>query len=158
MAKTKICRVPSSLGSVTNATAETTLGSVVCKANSIKYDHKVRIQAIAKTPSTNSTDTFALRLKLGSTTLATVTAFDAADNDVCFITFEGFLNANGELLHGIAFDGRTGQALANPEPVADQAFNTDADNTFSVTGQWSVASASNNAVLKHFVLELEPVD
>jgi hypothetical protein len=158
MAKTKSIKAPSSFGSVTNTTDETTLGSVSLPAYSVKTDYKVRCFAVCETTSTNSTDTFALKLKLGSTALSTVTAFDAADGDVCFITFEGLIDVSAETLNGVALDGRTGQALANPEPVADLAFDTDAAQTISVTGTWSVASASNNAVLKAFTVELEPVD
>lgn len=158
MAKPSIIRVPSALASVTNSTAETTLGTVTLPAYSVKYPHRIKVQAICKTPDTDSTDTFALKLKLGSTVLSTVTAFDAADNDVCFITFEGLINSSAELLHGVAFDGRTGQALANPEPSADVAFDTDADAVFTVTGQWSVASADNVATLKVFAVELQPLD
>jgi hypothetical protein len=158
MAKPSIIRVPSALASVTNSTAETTLGTVTLPAFSVKYPHRIKVQAICKTPDTDSTDTFALKLKLGSTVLSTVTAFDAADNDVCFITFEGQIDSANELLHGVAFDGRTGQALANPEPSADVAFDTDTDKVFTVTGQWSVASADNVATLKVFAVELQPLD
>lgn len=159
MAKPSIIRVPTAaLASVTNSTAETTLGTVTLPAFSVKYPHRIKVQAVCKTPNTNSSDTFALKLKLGSTVLSTVSAFDAADNDVCFITFEGQIDSAGELLHGVAFDGRTGQALANPEPAADVAFDTDTDKVFTVTGQWSVANAGNTATLKVFAVELQPLD
>ena len=158
MAKPSIIRVPTALASVTNSTAETTLGTVTLTAKSVKYPHLIRVQAVCKTPATNSTDTFALKLKLGSTVLSTVTAFDAADDNVCFILAEGLINSATELFHGVATDGRTGQALANPEPFADVAFDTDADAVFTVTGQWSVASTSNVATLKAFVVELQPLD
>jgi len=159
MAKPSIIRVPTAaLASVTNSTAETTLGTVTLPAYSVKYPHRIRIQAVCKTPETDSTDTFALKLKLGSTVLSTVVAFDAANNDVCFITFEGQIDSVAEVLHGVAFDGRTGAAVANPEPVADIAFDCDAAQVLTVTGQWSVAAAANVATLKVFAVELQPVD
>jgi len=157
MAKSTNVRVPASLGSVTNATAETTLGTVTLNAHSVKVDQKFSALVIVETPSTNSTDTLAVKLKLGSTVLSTVTAFDAADNDVCFIKLEGYIDAYGELLHCVAFDGRTGQAFANPEPLADVAFDTQTDKVLTVTGTWSVASASNVATLKVFTIETTPV-
>jgi len=158
MAKPTIIKVPASFGTVTNSTAETTLGTVTLPAFSVKSRYRINAFALAKTTATNSSDTFALKLKQGSTVLSTVTAFDAANNDVCFIEFKGSIDADNELLHGVAFDGRTGAALANPEPSADVAFNTDAAVVYTVTGTWSVASADNVAVLKDFYIELQPVD
>jgi hypothetical protein len=158
MAKPTIIKVPASFGTVTNSTAETVLGTVTLPAFSVKSRYRVNAFALAKTTATNSSDTFALKLKQGSTVLSTVTAFDAANNDVCFIEFKGSIDADNELLHGVAFDGRTGAALANPEPSADVAFNTDAAVVYTVTGTWSVASADNVAVLKDFYIELQPVD
>ena len=158
MAKPSIIRVPTALFSVTNSTAETTLGTVTLPAFSVKYPHRIKVQAICETPETNSTDTFAMSLKLGSTVLSTVTAFDAADNDVCFIQFEGQIDSANELLHGVASDGRNGAAPANPEPSVDVAFDTDTDKVFTVTGTWSVASADNVATLKVFAVELQPLD
>jgi hypothetical protein len=99
-----------------------------------------------------------LKLKQGSTALGTVTAFDAANDDECFIEFKGSIDADGEKLHGVAYDGRKGQAFANPEITSDLAFDTDAAVVYTVTGQWSVANAGNVAVLKDFYLELQPVD
>jgi hypothetical protein len=158
MAKPTIIKVPASFGTVTNSTAETVLGTVTLPAFSVKSRYRINAFALAVTTATNSTDTFALKLKQGSTVLSTVTAFDATDDDVCFIEFKGSIDADNELLHGVAFDGRTGAALANPEPSADVAFNTDAAVVYTVTGTWSVASADNIAVLKDFYLELQPVD
>jgi hypothetical protein len=158
MAKPSNIKVPSSYTAVSNTVTETTMASVALPAYSVKTNHVVRIRALVEIPDSNSSDTFALKLKLGSTVLSTVTAFDATDDDVCFIHFDGYIDASGELLHGVAFDGRTGQALANPEPSADVAFDTDTAKTFSITGTWSVASADNNAVAKLFTVELQPVD
>lgn len=157
MAKSTNVRVPASLGSVTNATAETTLGTVTLNAHSVKSDQKFRAQCVVVATATNSTDTLAVKFKLGSTALSTVAAFDAADNDVAFINVEGYIDASGELLHCVAFDGRTGQALANPEPSFDVAFDVQTDKVFTVTGTWSVASAANVAELRVFTLETTPV-
>jgi hypothetical protein len=158
MAKPTIIKVPASFGTVTNSTSEVVLGTVTLPAFSVKKRHRINAFALAKTTATNSTDTFALKLKQGSTILSTVTAFDAADNDECFIDFKGSIDASGEKLHGVAYDGRKGQAFANPEITSDLAFDTDANVVYTVTGQWSVANAGNIAVLKDFFLELQPVD
>jgi hypothetical protein len=157
MAKSTNVRVPSSYGTVTDTITETTLGTVTLSANSVKVDQKVRIECLVKATSTNSTDTLAVKLKLGSTVLSTVAAADVANDDSEFILFTGFIDATNELLHGVALDGRTGAALANPEPSADVAFDCQADKVFTVTGTWSVAHADNIAILKAFTVETTPI-
>lgn len=158
MAKPSNIKVPSSYTAVSNTTNETTMASVSFPAYVFKSDHVIRVKALVETPSTNSTDTLELKLKLGSTVIGTLSAFDAANDNVGFILFDGYINASAELLHGVAFDGRTGQALANPEPSADVAFDTDTAKVFSLTGTWSVANSGNNAVCKFFIVETQPVD
>lgn len=142
---------------VTNATAETTMASYVIPARTVSKRCGVRFRVMAETPSTNSTDTFALKLKLGSTALGTVAAFDAADADCAGILFEGVFDVSAGKLHGQAFNGRTGQA-ATLAFTADLTADFFSDLTVSVTGQWSVASADNVADLKVFNIEIFPED
>lgn len=157
MAKSTNVRVPATYGTVTNTIVETTLGTVTLSANSVKVDQKIRIECLVKCTATNDDDTFSIKLKLGSTVLSTVAAADVANNDCEFVIFTGFIDADAELLHGVALDGRTGAALANPEPSADVAFDVQTDKVFTVTGTWSVADAGNSAILKTFTVETNPV-
>ena len=157
MAKPASIKVAPSYTTVTNTTDETTMATITVPAYNVKTDYRIEALCLVETPSTNSTDTFALKLKLGSTVLDTVAAFDAADDDVCWIRLEGYIDSSAELLHFVALDGRTGQA-ADVEETADVAFDTDTDKVFTVTGTWSVAAAANQAVCKFFTIKLEPVD
>ena len=157
MAKPTIIKSATPLVTVTNTIVETTLGTVTVPAFNLKTDYVITMSVALKTPTTNSTDELTLRLKIGSTVLATVGPFDAANNDVAWIRLNGFVNASTRLLHYIAEDGRTGTA-ADVEEVTDVTWNVNADVVITATAQWSVASASNIAVAKYFTLELQPVD
>ena len=157
MAKPTNIKTASDLVTVTNTVAETNLCSITLPAFSVRMDYLFKCKVLVKTPSTNSTDTLALKLKLGSTVLATVAAFDAADDDVCWVELSGFVDSTNKTVHFVALDGRTGQA-ADVEESADVAFDVNTDLVFSATATWSVASASNQAVPKFMSLELQPVD
>lgn len=143
---------------VTNATAETTMYSLALEPKQIDKRHGFRLSALVKIPSQNSTDTFALKAKVGATALATVAAFDAADNDCCFVEVTGTFDPRAALLHAVGVSGRTGQSLAVPTLTADLATAFSAAVTLSITGQWSVAHADNVAILKHVSLEWFPED
>lgn len=142
---------------VTNATAEITMAQLVLRPGNIDKRHIIRVRAVCRLPETNSTDTFAFRLRLGTTVLSQVTAFDATNNDICTVTFEGAIDPYDAEIHGFGLSARTGQA-----PVylgtADLAFNPAVAQTISVTGQWSVANTGNIADLKVFNIELLPED
>jgi hypothetical protein len=157
LAKTKTIKSATNLATVTNTVTETTLGSVTIPAYNVKMNHLLKVKVMVKTPSTNSTDTLAVKLKVGSTVLATVAAFDAANDDVCWVELSGYVDSVTKELHYVSQDGRTGQA-ADVEEVADVAFDVDADLVISATATWSVASASNQAVPKFLSVELEPCD
>jgi len=157
MAKPSNIRSATDLATVTNTDAETTLASVVIPAFNIKMDHVIDIALAVKTPSTDSSDTLTVKLKLGSVVLATVAAFDAANANVCWIRLKGFIDASTSLLHFIAEDGRTG-AAADVEETTDVAFDCNAALTLSATATWSVAAAANQAVPKYFTVTLQPVD
>jgi hypothetical protein len=157
MAKPASIKVAPSYTTVTNTTDETTMATITVPAYNVKTDYRIEAHCQVEIPSSDSTDTFALKLKLGSTALGTVTAFDATNDDVCWVKLEGYIDSSAELLHFLALDGRTGQA-ADVEETVDVAFDTDTDKVFTVTGTWSVAAAANQAVCKFFIIKLEPVD
>jgi|GEM_PF-2395731 len=157
MAKPTIIKSATPLTTVTNTVAETALGTITVPAFNLKTDYVIKMSVAVKTPTTNSSDTLAVKLKIGSTVLATVAAFDAADNHVCWIRLNGLVNASTRLIHYIAEDGRTGTA-ADVEEATDVAWDVNADVVITATAQWSVASADNIAVAKYLTLELQPVD
>ena len=143
---------------VTNTTTETALKSFTLPARTVQVRSGIRFRAQVKTPSTDSTDTVALKLYIGSTAVATVAAFDAANNDGAFVEFEGVIDPAANLAHGRGLSGRTGQALATPTITNDLAAVLTGDVVFSVKAQWSVAAAANQCVLKVFNLEIFPED
>jgi len=157
MAKPTKILTASNLATVTNTVVESVLCSITVPAFNLKMDHAFKCKVMVKTPSTNSTDTLAVSLKVGSTVLGTVAAFDAANDDVCYLSLEGYVDSEGKLLHYVCTDGRTGQA-ADIEEVTDVAFNVDTALVFSANATWSVASASNQAVPKFMSVEFQPID
>lgn len=141
----------------TNSTAEIVMYSETYAPKQIDKRHGFRLSALVKIPSQNSTDTFTLRAKIGSTALATVAAFDPANNDCAFVEVRGTFDPRAALVHAIGTSGRTGQALAR-SLTADLAAQFANAITVSVTGQWSVANAANQADIKHLSLEWYPED
>ena len=146
------------LGSVANTTDETTLYSETYSPKQIDKRHGFRFSGMVKIPTQNSTDTFELKAKIGTTAVATVAAFDAADNDCAFFSVEGTFDPRAAQVQCIGLAGRTGEALANPTLTADLATQFANAVTLSVTGEWSVANALNVAQLKHLSLEWYPED
>jgi hypothetical protein len=141
----------------TNSTAEVVMAAESLPARFIDKRCGIRIRAQVDLPATNSTDTFRLRLRLGTTVLSEVAAFDATNNDKCTVTFEGVIDHPNQLLHGFGVSYRTGQAGVYLG-TDDLAFNTQADQSLNITGTWSVANAGNVANLKCFNVEIFPED
>ena len=129
---------PTAPPTVTNTTDETTMATITVPAYNVKADYRIEALCLVEIPSSDSTDTFALKLKLGSTALGTVTAFDATNDDVCWVKLEGYIDSSAELLHFLALDGRTGQAAdveaGNPQGVAGEAGASGIDEFDVVAG------------------------
>lgn len=155
MAKPANLFVPSSFTRVTNSTSEVVMGTVTIPAYFLRSPYKLDIEALAKTPSTNSTDTFALKLKLGSQVLAQVAARDVVDNEV--LTCRASATIANKVLHSAGLSGGSAASQAQTA-LADVSVNTDAAVVITVTGQFSVASAGNIADLKHLIVNLQPLD
>lgn len=155
MAKPANLFVPASFTACTNSTAEVVMGTVTIPAFFLRSPYKLGIDCGAKLPSTNSTDTFTLKVKVNSHVVATVPAHDAVNNEVLGANVQGSFD-------NLLLQARSLAAGSNAAPyglhLADLACDTNADVVISLTGQWSVANAGNNAVAKEFIVSLQPLD
>jgi hypothetical protein len=108
----------------------------------------------------NSTDTFGVVLKLGSTTITTIAARDPATSDVFHIRADilvrstgasGAVRAASEHLFAAA-----GGYVAGAEVVgtASVTVDTTADQLLDLVGTWSVANAGNVARLDAMTVEI----
>lgn len=137
---------------LTNTVTETAFDkSYTIPANMLKVGDVIRISAQVLATATNSTDTLTVRLKIGSTTIISTGAVDVANNDIATITCELVVRTIGA---SGTFVGTGEQSLGVPGTVTSKPFNlvsttidTTATQAITVTGQWSVASASNSCKL-----------
>ncbi len=155
MAKPANLFVPASFAACTNSTAEVVMGTVTIPAFFLRSPYKLAVDASCKLPSTNSTDTFTFRVKVNSHVVALVPAHDAINNEVLGANVSG--SFSDQLLQA-----RSLAAGSNAAPyglhLADLACDTNADVVITLTGQWSVANAGNEAVAKEFIVSLQPLD
>lgn len=148
---------------ITNTTAETVFstGSYSLHANRVIGGSSINVFAAGKVPSTNSTDTLTLRIRIGGvsgTVIAQSPAVDVADDDdfsiVSRITFRT-VGASGTLIGSsmgvgpgaISFLG-VGWSYVGTEA----AVNTTTAQSIVVTAEWSVASTANQVILNQFTV------
>lgn len=133
--------------------------SYTIPANSLRVGDTIRIHAVADCPSTNSTDTLILTLKIGSTTIIATGAVDVANNDVGIIDAvltvrtigsSGTLVGSGNWSLGVP-----GTATTRSFTLASTTINTTTTNAVTVSATWSVASASNQVILRQLVVSLD---
>lgn len=144
---------------VTNTNTETAFDvSFTIKKNTLKVGDKIRIRARVSAPTTNSTDTLTLKLKIGSTVVVATGAVDVADGDAGIIDAEltirtigasGTFVASGHWVLGVP-----GTATVRGAVLASTVIDTTADQAVTVTATWSVASASNICALQELSGEL----
>lgn len=138
---------------VTNTTTETAFdnGSYTIPANGVKAGDVIRIRAQAIATATNSTDTLTVKLKIGSTVIATSGAVDVANNDIAYFDVDlvvRTVGASGTIVAaGVVGLGVEGTVTAKPLKLASTAIDTTAAMTLSVTATWSVANAGNSCRL-----------
>lgn len=147
---------------LTNSTSETVLASTELPAYSKQKDKVYHIHAAAIATATNSTDTLTVRLRVGPTTLTgTVVgssgAVDVANNDVvtadiwCTVRAAGA--ASAVLCSGyVATLGAEGTATARVA-FEQLSLDTTVAQKLELTGQWSVASASNSCRADAFIVQ-----
>lgn len=138
--------------SITNTTVATAFDKTYTIAgNSLNVGDVIRIRAQGIAPTTNSTDTLTVTLKIGTTTIIATAAVNVADNDVFFITADVVIRTIGAtgtfVANGTQTLGVVGTATALPWNKVSTAIDTTAAQTISVFATWSVASASNIVTL-----------
>jgi hypothetical protein len=154
----QIYAVQSSL--VQNTTVATSFGSVSLPAGALTAGTHIRVMALGTIVGQNSTDTFGVVLKLGSTTITTITARDPATSDVFHLRADilvrstgasGAVRASSEHLFAAA-----GGYVAGAEVVgtASVTVDTTADQLLDLIGTWSVANAGNVARLDAMTVEI----
>ena len=156
MAKPANLFVPASFTACTNSTSEVVMGSVTIPAFFLRSPYKLGISYAVQTPSTNGTDTFIPRVKVNSILVAQLPAHDVVNNEVIDGQVEGMFKDN--LLHVRSLSASSIGATLGGVHLVDQAVDTNADVVITLTGQFSVANAGNNAVAKEFIISLQPLD
>jgi hypothetical protein len=137
---------------ITNTVAETAFNKTcILAANTLKVGDFIHILAHVLCPSTNSTDTLTLKLKIGTTVLVATAAVDVANNDIGLIDMVLCVRTVGGAGTFIAIGtqglGTPGTVTAKPANLASTVIDTTASQTISVTATWSVANAGNQAQL-----------
>jgi threonine synthase len=95
-------------------------------------------------------------VKINSIVVAQLPAHDVVNNEVIDGQAEGMFK-NG-LLHVRSLSASSAVATLGGVHLVDQTVDTNADVVVTLTGQWSVANAGNNAVAKEFIISLQPLD
>jgi len=156
MAKPANLFVPASFTACTNSTAEVVMGTVTIPAFFLRSPYKLGISYSVQTPSTNSTDTFVPKVKVNAIVAASLPAHDVVNNEVIDGQAEGMFK-DGKL-HVRSLSATSAGATLGGVHLVDQTVDTNADVVITLTGQWSVANAGNNAVAKEFIVSLQPLD
>lgn len=144
---------------VTNTVAETTFsnGTVTIPANNLRAGDIIRIRGTVAFPATNATDTATVRVKLGATTVLTIPATDVANGDVAQFDVSVYVRtvgAAGTIVASSTFSiGVLGTATLRTSTLDSTAIDTTVAQAITVTVQWSVANAGNQAILRTLVVE-----
>jgi hypothetical protein len=138
----------------------TSFGSVSIPAGALTAGTHIRVMALGTIVGQNSTDTFGVVLKLGSTTITTITARDPATSDVFHLRADilvrstgasGAVRAASEHLFAAAGGYVAGAAVVG---TASVTVDTTADQLLDLVGTWSVANAGNVARLDAMTVEI----
>lgn len=131
--------------------------SVVLPKNTLSVGDIIRVRAAVYVSNQNSTDTLTVRLKLGTTTIVTTGALDVATGDQAIIDAMLTIRTIGAggtyVASGIMTIGVPGTVTVKEFTLVSTAIDTTADNTMTVTYQWSASSANNQAVLRQYLVE-----
>lgn len=148
---------------LTNSTAETVLRSCSLPAYSFQVGKRYRVHAQVRATATNSTDTLTVLCRIGPTTLTGTTiassgAVDVANNDGCVFDLQVMcrsVGSTGEILVTGAASVLAAEGAATLRYVYEDKTSLDmtAAQLIEITGQWSVASASNSCICEQFVIE-----
>jgi hypothetical protein len=145
---------------IQNTTVATSFGSVSLPAGSLTAGTHIRVMALGTITNQNSTDTFGVVLKLGSTTITTITARDPATSDVFHLRADilvrstgasGAVRAASEHLFAAAAGYIAGAEVVG---TASVTVDTTVANLLDLVGTWSVANANNVARLDAMTVEI----
>lgn len=142
---------------LSNTVTETSLGGYTIAANTLRAGDKIRIRGFVNVTATNSTNTLLLKVKIGSTILYATAAVDVADGDIGWFDIEitvRTIGGSGTIVaQGTAALGVPGTVTSKPGFLASTAIDTTATQAVTVTGTWSVASASNSCKLQDLTVD-----
>ena len=136
---------------VSNTASETTFdnSSYTIPANSLKVGDIIRIRTQGIATATNSTDTLAIAVKIGSTALYTFTANDVVNNDIWTGEVEMTVRSIGASGAAVVDIVGTLDVDADKDPAigsfkASTTIDTTGDLALTVTATWSVANSGNS--------------
>lgn len=147
---------------LTNTTTETALGAYTIPANRLSVGSVIRVYYQGIATATNSTDTLAVKLYIGGlsgTALISAAAVDVADNDLffgtCMIVVRTIGSSGTIVAHGTyKTTAAEGTATIKDDVLASTTLNTTVTKDITVSGTWSVASASNSCRLDILTVEI----
>ena len=130
---------------VANTTTETTIFTTTVGANGFKAGDVLRTNVAGYYSTANGSDTFTMRYKIGSTTILSIVSDAGNVTNAPFhaelITTIRSIGAGGTLIgHGTITSNNVGHDTSN---TTTTSIDTTATMTFTVTIQWSAASASD---------------
>lgn len=129
---------------------------VTIAANTLRAGHRIKFRAQGILTTTTDTDTMIVKLKIGTTVIATLTGADATNNDIFYLEGELVVRTSGASGTAVAAgSGAIGvEATATSEPfkLASFTLDTTAANVFKLTGTWS--DTGNSARTDLFTVEL----
>lgn len=144
-------------GAVSNTTNETSFGSnLTIPGGQLRAGDKIKIRGYGNCPSTASTDTLTVKLKLGTAVIKASSAVDVA-NDAVF-TFDALVTivsvgSSGSFVASgtLNLANTTGNAATFTTNATTA--NTLGDLVADVTATWSAASTSDQAILRQLEIE-----
>lgn len=147
---------------LSNTTTETALGSYTIPANRLSVGSVIRIRYQGIATATNSTDTLAVKLYIGGlsgTALISAAAIDVANNDLFggeFTVVVRTIGASGTIVGYGTYKttAAEGTATIKDDFLASTTLDTTASKDITVSGTWSVASASNSCRLDILNVEI----
>jgi hypothetical protein len=143
---------------LTGSSTETDLDSFTLPANFLKAGDEIEIEGWGIATATNSTDTLAINVKLGSVTVCAVAAVDAANNNIwrfrMVITVRS-VGASGKIIaHGNAGALGATSTAELMRTLNEATLDTTAAAAAKVTGTWSTTSGGNSCRSEQFAVRL----
>ena len=152
------------VGNVIGANTDTAFSlSYTIPANSLAAGDILRIRGQGLVVAAANTDTLTIKVKIGSTTIATSPAPDTVTNDIFAFDIDvvirtigatGTYVAGGWMFMGTPAAAAGAADISSGSFVGSTAINTLTTNAITVTANWSVADAGDSARLDILSVEL----